>query len=118
MLHEYKLMPFYIRLIERFADFGKKILKGNILKNEISVYVKTFIYNTRASKETKYCVPKSSTLNGRRRISIFLPKFANCFLVKNIENNEGESELSIEYTDISFSNLNSSYHEFMNLFKS
>ena len=41
VLYECKLIPFYIRLIERFADFGKRILKEYLLKNEISVYFKT-----------------------------------------------------------------------------
>lgn len=118
VLNKFNLSPYFIRLLTRFAFFSSKVINGIILKEELSFKFVTHVYNTRGSKETKYQVPKALTLNGKRRLSIFLPKFANVFLVKNTKNEKNDIVFSLKFDHITSFNILSSFNDFINLFRS
>ena len=110
VLNNYNLQPFYFRIIERFAIFSKKIMNDNILNNiKEKLLIRTNIHGLRTFD--MYNVPKNVTLDGKRRISIFLPKFLNK-IMKNSHNNTFKDLIEHFYT-----NMNSFYTLFIECIK-
>ena len=106
ILANYNIRPYFYRLIERFAIFSKKIMINDILSNiKDKLQTRTNKFNVRTFDSFK--VPKNITFDGKRRISVFLPKFLNKIL-KNSYNNS-YSDLKKHFS----SNMKTFYVQFM-----
>ena len=74
-LDVYNLLPYRYRSFLRFCIFSKQILNKKILLqfHELLSPIKNRLRNN----DDIYLEPKSRTIAGSRRLSIFLPKFIN-----------------------------------------
>ena len=87
ILKKYNITPFYYRLIERFAVFSRKIMKNIILTNiKEKLVIRNTTYLLRSNQCDLFVVPKHAILEGKRRLSIFLPKFINKIMKNSYEN--------------------------------
>ena len=112
VLAQYNLCPYYYRIIERFAVFSKKIMDNFILNNiKCKLIIKINAYNLREKTYEKYNVPKHALNDGKRRISIFLPKFLNKILKNSYNNSFSQLKKHI------LSNMNTFYNEFIECLK-
>lgn len=74
----YNIFPYKYRSFFRFCIFFRKIMNNNIL-NDLRNRLEPIKYGTR-NNDNIFIVPRSRTLAGSRRISIYLPECMNVII--------------------------------------
>ncbi len=75
ILKPFNLLPFYYHIFYSLSIFYYKILNNRILNNVKQNLVVCESYDLRTASKNLFLEPFCRTVNGSKRLSIFLPKF-------------------------------------------